>query len=138
MRSAICSTASSKVRRDETASNELSKPTPGYPATALATSRLSVAGGGHAFERLALGHLDRRCGLGLSGLEGEVEALHRPRDQFGLARPPIPVPLRRDVDQAAAVGEEVRDVEDVALHQDAGHAAVGKRVVRRACDHTAI
>src|SRR5829696_1151346 len=119
MRSAICSTASSKVRRDETASNELSKPTSGYPATAPATSRLSVAGGGHALERLALGHLDRRRGLGLGGLEGELEALHRPRDQLGLARPAIPVPLSRDMDQAAAVGEEVGDVEDVALHQDA-------------------
>src|SRR5215213_11375904 len=82
MRSAICSTASSKVRRDETGSNELSKPTSGYPATVVVTSDLSVAGGVHALERLALGHLDRWCALRLGGLEGQLEALHRAGDQL--------------------------------------------------------
>src|SRR5215210_49707 len=122
MRSAICSTASSKVRRDETGSNELSKPTSGYPATVLATRRLSVAGGVHALQRLALGHLDRRRALRVGGLEGELEAFHRAGDQLALFGPAVSVPLGRDVDQAAAVGEEVRDVEDVALHQDARNA----------------
>src|SRR5688572_27134051 len=122
IRSAICSTASSKVRRDETGSNELCKPTSGYPATVVATSRLSVAGGGHALERLALGHLDRRRALRFGGLEGELEALHRTGDQLGLTRTAVAVPLRGHVNQASAVGEEIRDVEDVPLHQGARHA----------------
>src|SRR5829696_4827640 len=98
MRSAICSTASSKVRRDETGSNELSKPASGYPASVLATRGLSVAGGIHALKRLALGHLDRRRALRLGGLEGELEALHRARDQLRLPRAVLAVPLGRDVD----------------------------------------
>ena len=86
IRSAICSTASSKVRRDETGSNELSKPASGYPAMVVATSRLSVAGGVHALERLALCHLDRRRALGLGGLEGA--ALGAPsRRRSARARP---------------------------------------------------
>src|SRR5919107_2337886 len=99
---------------------------------------LSVAGGVHALERLALRHLDRRRALRLGGLESELEALHRPGNQLRLARTAVAVPLGGYVDQPAAVGEEVGDVEDVSLHQGARHAAVAERVVGGAGDHTAV
>src|SRR5215208_3059896 len=135
IRSAICSTASSKVRRDETGSNELSKPTSGYPAT---LTSLCLPSGLHALERLLLRHFDRSDALGVRGLESRVEALHGAGDQLFLAAALSAIPLERYVDQATAVGEEVRHVDDVALHQRARDAPVGERVIGGARHHPAV
>ena len=72
--------------------------------------RYRLAGGLHALERLALGHLDRRDAVGLGGLERASRAAPWRRRSGSRLAPgaPVAVPLARDVDQAAAVGEEVR------------------------------
>src|SRR5215218_5948911 len=88
-----------------------------------AAMRSSRASSLHALERLALGHVDRRGALGLRGLDRDLEPLHGAGDEAGLVTAVLAVPLHRHVDQAAAVGEEVRHVEDVALHERARHAA---------------
>src|SRR5215213_10677540 len=89
MRSAICSTASSKVRRDETGSNELSKPIREYlPASSPSAGMTRSEGlarrtcGLDSLEGLPLGHVDRGDAIGVGALEGRVEARHRARDQL--------------------------------------------------------
>ena len=96
-----------------------------------ATARLATL---YPLERLPLGDLDRRPALGRRRGDRVVEPVHGVLDAGALDVRAAPGPLAGDVDQPAAVGQEVGHVEDVAARQGGGDAAVGERVVGRARD----
>ena len=132
--SAICSTASSNVRRVETGSNGRMERPPLYGRSSSSCGGLMrrAASTRSSAWRSATssGVLPSAAAVG----DRPLEALHRALDAGALGRA-VAVPLARDVDQAAAVGEEVGHVEDAALASASrATVAAGERVVGGARD----
>src|SRR5919109_4651174 len=107
-----------------------------YTAGPRAEPEVSLPRRLDSLERLALCDLERRQILGLGRPESALETLHRAGDELGLAI--APVPLERDVDEPAAVRQEVRYVKNAALGEHARDVAARQRIVRGPSYHLAI